>query len=162
MNLLGYVALIMVGLIIGVIIVLFFRFIIFLFTEMKYTKKVPRDPKKIKDFIETNKEFLSDGGKELKIGKEVQEEDDRTFRKFREFEKLRRKATKPSTDLRGSDKRSEGVVDNQGRADIQNRDDESIRNVDDLFEKHFGKTGVSNVPNNDDKGKRKIARRDFK
>lgn len=80
------------SLLLGLII---FAFLYLVFTKMKDWKikrKIPKDKKLVKDYIETNKEFFKSPPKEIIDIKEVEDNDRRRNDRFREFEKLRRLA----------------------------------------------------------------------
>jgi hypothetical protein len=57
---------------------------------LKIKRKLPKDKKKVSEYVKANKEFFKSEKIEEYTRKEEQEDDKRRFEKFREFEKLRR------------------------------------------------------------------------
>lgn len=84
-----------VGSLIGGAMTMAFILLVWNFFRDKYIKrKLPKDKKEISEYIKVNQDFFKTRKKEIQDIKEVEENERRKQQQFREFEKLRRFATK--------------------------------------------------------------------
>lgn len=89
---------------------------------LKIKRKLPKDKKKVSEYVKVNKEFFKSEKIEEYTRKEEQEDDKRRFEKFREFEKLRRTGFSKTgnSGKRPDNKPNERHSELQGRSVLQN------------------------------------------
>lgn len=68
---------------------LLFLLLTWMYDIIKIKRKIPKK-ENIGEYVKINKEFFKDGGKNQSSKKEVEEDERRSYEKFREYEKLRR------------------------------------------------------------------------
>jgi hypothetical protein len=84
------------AIILGFILVAFPYLLYNLIKDMLIKRKIPKDKKKLKEYLEKNSEFFKYPPQEKISRKEVEEDEQKRFKRFREFEKLRRTANPPT------------------------------------------------------------------
>lgn len=110
---LGFIGALILGAVLGF---LFFGLPHFL--KLFFIKRKHKIPKKVtNEYLESKQEVFATPPKPITDEKEVKEDERRSFEKFREFEKLRRRIERERPTLNGSTK----PIKNVGQGDISSR-----------------------------------------